>query len=80
MSRVYVKGLNGAQAVGFSINVKHGAGTRRVEVQVELETILMLAKALECCPKVREGASWYPAHAVWHMERRMFEPCPPREA
>lgn len=74
-AHVSIRGLNGAQAVAFERSVKHGAGKRRVEIQVEPETILRLADALRCCPKNREGTSWFPAHAVWHYERPDRGPC-----
>ncbi len=76
--RVHRIGLAGSNAVRYEATIRHGKGTRRIDVDVSAREILALADAIratanQACvaPRHRTG---YPSddlsvgHAVWHLD------------
>ena len=71
-------GLAGSNCVRFEVTIRHGRGTRRINVDVHAREILAMADAIratknQACtaPKSRTG---YPqddlavGHAIWHLD------------
>ena len=59
MKRVDVEGYNGSWCFAFSTRVKHGNGTRKVEISVPVLQLLELADQFRAC-------AGGPAHTVYH--------------
>lgn len=86
-----IRGRNGACDVVLTVAVPHGKKSRDIEVSLEPEFILALAKAIDCCPEHilethRTGkrgpgpkATYVNlGHAVWHLQNPdMPRPCLP---
>jgi hypothetical protein len=86
-----IRGRNGACDVALTVTIPHGKRSRDIEVALQPEFILALAKAIDCCPEHilethrtgkrgpgPEATYVNLGHAVWHLENPgMPRPCLP---
>lgn len=84
--RVHRVGLAGSNSVRFEATIRHGRGTRRIDVDVHARDILAMADAIratanQACQHHRSRTA-YPSdelsvgHAIWHLDNPdMPMPC-----